>query len=162
MMNNNVPDGFHNAVREALREIDSMNNININNKNRALKITVVAAITAVLLSVSTFAYTEISGWLEKTGKYSAVVTNDSSDNIQAPENVKLEFGYLPADFTVFEAPYKYHYKDGTGLSFNIFKTDAPNKREYKNVISTEKTAFGENEAEILTLNENEMNLALIN
>ncbi len=158
---NNIPDGFHNAVEDAFKEIDSMSNSNINTKNRFLKITAVVAVSAVLLSVSAFAYTEISEWLEKTGRYSATVTNEDIDYNKAPENVKLELGYLPDEFTEFEPPYKYHYNGTSGLSFNIFKIDAENKREYKNVISTEKTQFGENEAEILTLNENEMSLALI-
>ena len=159
---NNIPDGFHNAVMDAFKEIDTMSNSKKQqNKTRVLKITAVAAVSAILLSVSAFAYTEISEWLEKTGRYSATVTNDDIDFNEAPENVKLEFGYLSDDFSVSEAPYKYNYKGGSGLSFNIFKMDAPNKQEYKNVISTEKTTFGENEAEILTLNENEMSLALI-
>ncbi|MBQ5884177.1 MAG: hypothetical protein IIW72_06580, partial [Clostridia bacterium] len=159
---NNIPDGFHNAVMDAFKEIDTMSNSKKQqNKTRVLKITAVAAVSAILLSVSAFAYTEISEWLEKTGRYSATVTNDDIDFNEAPENVKLEFGYLSDDFSVLEAPYKYNYKGGSGLSFNIFKMDAPNKREYKNVISTEKTTFGENEAEILTLNENEMSLVLV-
>lgn len=158
---NNIPDGFHNAVEDAFKEIDSMSNSNISPKNRILKITAVVAVSAVLLSVSAFAYTEISDWLEKTGRYSATVTNEDIDYNKAPENVKLELGYLPDEFTESEPPYKYHYNSTSGLSFNIFKIDAENKREYKNVISTEKTQFGENEAEILTLNENEMSLALI-
>ena len=158
---NNIPDGFHNAVEDAFKEIDSMSNSNINTKNRILKITAVAAVSAILLSVSAFAYTEISEWLEKTGRYSATVTNQDIDYNKAPENVKLELGYLPNEFTEFEPPYKYHYNNTSGLSFNIFKIDAVNKREYQNIISTEKTQFGENEAEILTLNENEMSLALI-
>lgn len=159
---NNIPDGFHNAVMDAFKEIDTMSNSKkAINKTRVLKITAVAAVSAILLSISAFAYTEISEWLEKTGRYSATVTNDDIDYNEAPENAKLDLGYLSDDFSVSEAPYKYNYKGGIGLSFNIFKMDAPNKREYKNVISTEKTTFGENEAEILTLNENEMSLALI-
>ncbi len=159
---NNIPDGFHNAVMDAFKEIDTMSNSKKQqNKTRVLKITAVAAVSAILLSVSAFAYTEISEWLEKTGRYSATVTNDDIDYNEAPENVKLELGYLPNEFTELEPPYKYNYNGEAGLSFNIFKMDAPNKREYKNVISTEKTTFGENEAEILTLNENEMSLALI-
>ena len=159
---NNIPDGFHNAVLDAFKEIDSMNNsTKQNNKNRVVKIVAVAAVTSVLLSISAFAYTEISEWLEKTGRYSTTVTNDDIDYNEAPENAKLELGYLSDDFSILEAPYKYNYKGGSGLSFNIFKIDAENKREYKNVITTEKTTFGENEAEILTLNENEMSLALI-
>ena len=159
---NNIPDGFHSAVMDAFKEIDVMSNSKKQqSKNRVIKIIAVAAVSSILLSVSAFAYTEISEWLEKTGRYSATVTNDDIDFNEAPENVKLELGFLSDDFSVLEAPYKYNYKGGSGLSFNIFKMDAPNKREYKNVISTEKTTFGENEAEILTLNENEMSLALI-
>ncbi len=159
---NNIPDGFHSAVMDAFKEIDVMSNSKKQqSKNRVIKIIAVAAVSSILLSVSAFAYTEISEWLEKTGRYSATVTNDDIDFNEAPENVKLKLEYLSADFSVLEAPYKYNYKGGSGLSFNIFKMDAPNKREYKNVISTEKTTFGENEAEILTLNENEMSLALI-
>ena len=159
--NTNIPDGFHNAVEDAFKEIDSMSNSNTHPKNRVLKITAVVAVSAVLLSVSAFAYTEISDWLTKTGRYSATVTNENTDYIKAPEHAKIELGYLPDDFTVSEPPYKYHYKGSSGLSFNIFRIDAENKREYKNIISSEKTQFGENDAEILTLNENEMSLALI-
>ncbi len=159
---NNIPDGFHNAVMDAFKEIDIMSNsTKQQSKNRVIKVIAVAAASSILLSVSAFAYTEISEWLEKTGRYSATVNNSEIDYNNAPEFTKLELGYLSDDFSVLEAPYKYNYKDGSGLSFNIFKIDAENKREYKNVISTEKTTFGENEAEILTLNENEMSLALI-
>ena len=108
---NNIPDGFHNAVMDAFKEIDTMSNSKKQqNKTRVLKITAVAAVSAILLSVSAFAYTEISEWLEKTGRYSATVTNDDIDFNEAPENVKLEFGYLSDDFSVSEAPYKYNYK----------------------------------------------------
>lgn len=159
---NNIPDGFHNAVLDAFKEIDSMSNSKkASNKTRVLKIIAVTAVSAILLSVSAFAYTEINEWLEKTGRYSIAVTNDDIDYNEAPENAKLELGYLPDEFTELEPPYKYHYNGDAGLSFNMFKIDAENKKEYKNVISTEKTTFGENEAEILTLNENEMSLALI-
>ena len=63
--NTNIPDGFHNAVEDAFKEIDSMSNSNTHPKNRVLKITAVVAVSAVLLSVSAFAYTEISVWLKK-------------------------------------------------------------------------------------------------
>lgn len=158
---NNIPDGFHNAVLDAFKEIDSMSSNKSNQKNRILKITAVAAVSATLLSISAFAYTEISNWFEKTGRYSATVSSSEETTNAAPEFAKLKLGYLSDDFSELEPPYKYNYKGSSGLSFNIFKIDAPNKREYKNVISTEKTTFGENEAEILTLNENEMSLALI-
>ena len=158
---NNIPDGFHNAVLDAFKEIDSMSSNKPNHKNRILKITAVAAVSATLLSISAFAYTEISNWFEKTGRYSATVNSSEETTNAAPEFAKLQLGYLSDDFSELEPPYKYNYKGDSGLSFNIFKIDAPNKREYKNVISTEKTTFGENEAEILTLNENEMSLALI-
>ncbi len=158
---NNIPDGFHNAVLDAFKEIDSMSSNKSNLKNRILKVTAVAAVSATLLSISAFAYTEISNWFEKTGRYSATVSNSEETTNSAPEFAKLQLGYLSDDFSELEPPYKYNYKGDSGLSFNIFKIDAPNKREYKNVISTEKTTFGENEAEILTLNKNEMSLALI-
>lgn len=157
---NNIPNGFHNAVTDAFKEIDAMTTINSNPKNKMLKITAVVAVSTILLSVSAFAYTEISAWLEKTGRYSVTVNNTDANQI-APEYVKFELGYLPSDFSVLEAPYKYNYRGNAGLSFNLFKINSKNKAEYKNVISTEKAIFGENEAEILTLNENEMSLALI-
>ncbi len=159
---NNIPDGFHNAILDAFQEIDSMSNSTKRyNKNRVLKVVAVAAVSGILLSISAFAYTEISNWLEKTGKYSATVDNSEIDYAQAPENAKIELGYLPDEFTESEPPYKYHYNGEAGLSFNMFRMGSERKNEYKNVISTEKTTFGENEAEILTLNENEMSLALI-
>ena len=68
---------------------------------------------------------------------------------------------MPDGITELEPPYKYDYNGDAGLSFNIFRMGSERKNEYKNVISTEKTSFGENEAEILTLNENKMSLALI-
>ncbi len=161
---NNIPDGFHNAVLDAFQEIDSMNNNKpITNKTRLLKVVSVVAVSGILLSVSAFAYTEISNWLEKTGKYSATVNNSELEynGARAPEYAKFELGYLPDEFTEFEPPYKYHYNGEAGLSLNMFRMGSERKNEYKNVISTEKTTFGENEAEILTLNENEMSLALI-
>ena len=159
---NNIPDGFHNAVLDAFQEIDSMsNNTKQINKNRVLKVVAVAAVSGILLSISAFAYTEISNWLEKTGKYSATVNNSEIDYNEAYEHAKFELGYLPDEFTEFEPPYKYHYNGEAGLSLNMFRMGSERKNEYKNVISTEKTTFGENEAEILTLNENEMSLALI-
>jgi hypothetical protein len=159
---NNIPDGFHNAVLDAFQEIDSMsNNTKQINKNRVLKVVAVAAVSGILLSISAFAYTEISNWFEKTGKYSATVNNSEIDYNEAYEHAKFELGYLPDEFTEFEPPYKYHYNGEAGLSLNMFRMGSERKNEYKNVISTEKTTFGENEAEILTLNENEMSLALI-
>lgn len=159
---NNIPDGFHNAVLDAFQEIDAMNNNKpISNKTRLLKVVSVVAVSGILLSISAFAYTEISNWLEKTGRYSATVNNSELEYNDAPEYAKLELGYLPDEFTELEPPYKYNYNGEAGLSFNIFRMDSEYKNEYKNVISTEKTAFGENEAEILTLNENQMSLALI-
>ena len=159
---NNIPDGFHNAVMDAFKEIEIMSNrTKQHSKNRVIKVIAVASVSSILLSVSAFAYKEISDWLEKTGRYSVSVTSDDIEYNKAPEHVKFELDYLPDEFTELEPPYKYNYNGEAGLSFNIFKFDAVNKQEYKNVISTEKTVFGENEAEILTLNENKMSLALI-
>ena len=159
---NNIPDGFHNAVLDAFQEIEVMSNsAKQTNKSRLLKVVAVAAVSGILLSISAFAYTEISNWLEKTGRYSATVNNSEIDYAQAPEYAKIELGYLPDAITELEPPYKYDYNGDAGLSFNIFRMDSERKNEYKNVISTEKTVFGENEAEILTLNENKMSLALI-
>lgn len=131
------------------------------NKSRLLKVVAGAAVSGILLSISAFAYTEISNWLEKTGRYSATVNNSEIDYAQAPEYAKIELGYLPDAITELEPPYKYDYNGDAGLSFNMFRMGSERKNEYKNVISTEKTSFGENEAEILTLNENKMSLALI-
>ncbi|MBO5857105.1 MAG: hypothetical protein J6Q87_02535 [Clostridia bacterium] len=159
---NNIPDGFHNAVLDAFQEIEVMSNsTKRTNKNRVLKVVSVVAVSGILLSISAFAYTEISNWLEKTGRYSATVNNSEVVYNEAYEYAKFELGYLPDEFTEFEPPYKYHYNGEAGLSFNMFRMASERKNEYKNVISTEKTTFGENEAEILTLNENQMRLALI-
>ncbi len=159
---NNIPDGFHNAVLDAFQEIEVMSNsTKQTNKSRVLKVVAVAAVSGILLSISAFAYTEISNWLEKTGRYSATVNNSELEYNEAPEYAKVELGYLGDGFTELEPPYKYNYNGEAGLSFNIFRMDSERKNEYKNVISTEKTSFGENEAEILTLNENKMSLALI-
>ncbi|MBR3808986.1 MAG: hypothetical protein IKK46_01625 [Clostridia bacterium] len=159
---NNIPDGFHNAVLDAFQEIEVMSNsTKQTNKSRVLKVVAVAAVSGILLSISAFAYTEISNWLEKTGRYSATVNNSELEYNEAPEYAKVELGYLGDGFTELEPPYKYNYNGEAGLSFNIFRMGSERKNEYKNVISTEKTSFGENEAEILTLNENKMSLALI-
>ena len=159
---NNIPDGFHNAVLDAFQEIEVMSNsTKQTNKSRVLKVVAVVAVSGILLSISAFAYTEISNWLEKTGRYSATVNNSELEYNEAPEYAKVELGYLGDGFTELEPPYKYNYNGEAGLSFNIFRMGSERKNEYKNVISTEKTSFGENEAEILTLNENKMSLALI-
>lgn len=159
---NNIPDGFHNAVLDAFQEIEVMSkSTKQTNKSRVLKVVAVAAVSGILLSISAFAYTEISNWLEKTGRYSATVNNSEIDYAESPEYAKIELGYLPDGITELEPPYKYDYNGDAGLSFNIFRMGSERKNEYKNVISTEKTSFGENEAEILTLNENKMSLALI-
>ena len=90
---NNIPDGFHNAVMDAFKEIDTMSNSKKQqNKTRVLKITAVAAVSAILLSVSAFAYTEISEWLEKTGRYSATVTNDDIDYNEV-NKILIEYGH---------------------------------------------------------------------
>ena len=119
---NNIPDGFHNAVLDAFQEIDSMSNSTKQiNKNRVLKVVAVAAVSGILLSISAFAYTEISNWFEKTGKYSATVNNSEIDYNEAYEYAKIELGYLPDEFTEFEPPYKYHYNGEAGLSLNMFR-----------------------------------------
>ena len=47
---NNIPDGFHNAVMDAFKEIDTMSNSKKQqNKTRVLKITAVAAVSAILI-----------------------------------------------------------------------------------------------------------------
>ena len=46
---NNIPDGFHNAVLDAFKEIDSMSSNKPNHKNRILKITAGAAVSNQLL-----------------------------------------------------------------------------------------------------------------
>ena len=117
---NNIPDGFHNAVLDAFQEIEVMSNsTKQTNKSRVLKVVAVVAVSGILLSISAFAYTEISNWLEKTGRYSATVNNSELEYNEAPEYAKVELGYLGDGFTELEPPYKYNYNGEAGLSFNI-------------------------------------------
>ena len=69
MMNKNVPVGFHNAVTEALKEVENMNSQE-KSKNKVLRTATAVLIAAVLLSCTAFACNEILNiWFEKTGNY---------------------------------------------------------------------------------------------
>ncbi len=161
MSSRNVPDGFHSAVRDAFKEIDAMTP-HEKSKGRVAKTAIAIIMCITLVSVSAFACNEIyNKWFKKTGDYSGKITVEDVDFETAPQYVALELTYLPDDFTEFEAPYKYHYKGEFGLSFNLWKMSSVDKNEYKNIVSTEQTVFGENQAEILTINGSDAKLALI-
>ncbi len=163
MMNKNVPVGFHNAVTEALKEVENMNSQE-KSKNKVLRTAMAVLIAAVLLSCTAFACNEILNiWFEKTGNYSGKIVSDKENTATAPEFVSFELGYLPEGMKLSEteAPYKYDYNGGFGLSFNFRRTDSLDKNEYKNIASTEKTLFGSNRAEILTVNDSDIKIALI-
>ena len=161
MSSKNVPDGFHSAVRDAFKEVDAMK-IDEKPKRRAVKTVVAVLMCITLVSVSAFACNEIyNRWFKKTGEFSGQITVEDVDFQAAPEYVAIELSYLPDDFTEFEAPYKYHYKGEFGLSFNLWKMNSVDTNGYKNIIATEETVFGENQAEILTINGSDAKLALI-
>lgn len=161
MSNKNIPQGFHNAVRDAFKEVEAMEKP-VKKGTGALKTVITVVLCIMLFSVTAFACNEIYNlWFEKTGDYSGKITTQDIEFQTAPEYVTLEFEYLPQDFTVFEAPYKYHYKGEFGLSFNLWKMSSVDKNEYKNIIATESTTFSGNTAEILTINGSEAKLALI-
>ena len=161
MSNRNIPDSFHSAVKSAVREID-LQNETVKPKGRIIKraVTVLACLT--LVSVTAFACNEIyHKWFKNTGEYSGKISADEVTFYNAPEHVALEFSYIPANMKISEAPYKYSYNGEFGLSFNLWKMSSVDKNEYKNILSTEKTTFGDNEAEILRINGANADIALI-
>lgn len=161
MTNKNIPEGFHNAVRDALKEVETIS-ISQKKDKRLIKSLFVALVVIALMSVTVFACSEIYNiWFKNTGKYSWELNNDEVEFQVAPEYVTLEFDYLPMEFTVLEAPYKYNYNGGFGLSFNLWKMSSVDKSEYKNIINTEAISFSGNTAEILTINNSDAKLALI-
>lgn len=161
MTNKNIPEGFHNAVKDALKEVETIP-ISPQKDKRLIKSLFVALVIIALMSVTVFACSEIYNiWFKNTGKYSWELNNDEVEFQVAPEYVTLEFDYLPMEFTVLEAPYKYNYNGGFGLSFNLWKMSSVDKSEYKNIINTEAISFSGNTAEILTINNSDAKLALI-
>ncbi len=161
MTNKNIPEGFHNAVRDALKEVEAIPMEHKKDK-RLIKSLIVALVVIALMSVTVLACSEIYNiWFKNTGKYSWKLNNDEVEFQDAPEYVTLEFDYLPEEFTLLESPHKYNYKGGFGLSFNLWKMSSVDKSEYKNIISTESMSFAKNPAEILTINNSEAKLALI-
>lgn len=162
MMNKKVPDSFHNAVTEAIKEVENMNSHKKSN-NKVLRRTLTVLIAAVLLSCTAFACSEVyNNWFQKTGNYSGkVVASDNEVNI--PDYIAFELGYLPDGMSVSktEAPYKYDYNGGFGLSFNFRRIDSLENNQYKNVISTESLIVGDKKVEILTINNTDNKTALI-
>lgn len=161
ILNKNVPDGFRNAMAQAFKEVEAQAPAKATG-GRTVKTVVAALVCISLVSVSAFAFNEIyNKWFEKTGQYSGEIVTENIDFQGAPDYVKLEFGYIPEEVEVSEAPYKYSYNGEFGFSFNLWRMDSVNKNEYKNIIATEETAFGGNQAEILTINNSSIKLALI-
>ena len=162
MMNKKVPDSFHNAVTEAIKEVENMNSHKMSN-NKVLRRTLTVLIAAVLLSCTAFACSEVyNTWFQKTGNYSGKVeVTDNKANI--PDNISFELGYLPEGMSVSktEAPYKYDYNGGFGLSFNFWRADSLEKNQYKNIVSTESLVVEDKNVEILTINNTDNKLALI-
>ncbi len=162
MMNKKVPDSFHNAVTEAIKEVENMNSHKKSN-NKILRRTLTVLIAAVLLSCTAFACSEVyNNWFQKTGNYSGKVV--ATDNeVDIPDYISFELGYLPEGMSVSktEAPYKYDYNGGFGLSFNFWRVDSLEKNHYKNVVSTESLIVGDKKVEILTINNTDNKTALI-
>ncbi len=160
-MNKNVPSGFHSAMADAFKEVEATQ-IPVKTGGRAVRTVVAVLMCVTLVSVTAFAANEIyNKWFKKTGEYSGKITTEDVSFQSAPEYVKLEFDYLPEEFTEFEAPYKYNYNGGFGISFNLWKMSSVDTNGYKNITATEETVFGGNQAQILTINGSEAKLALI-
>lgn len=76
MTNKNIPEGFHNAVRDALKEVETIP-ISPQKDKRLIKSLFVAWVVIALMSVTVFACSEIYNiWFKNTGKYSWELNND--------------------------------------------------------------------------------------
>ena len=161
LLNKNVPSGFRNAMADAFKEVEATQ-VSVKTTGRTVKTISAVLMCITLVSITAFAANEIyNKWFKKTGEYSGKISTEDVSFQKAPEYVNFEFEYLPESFTVFEAPYKYNYNGGFGISFNLWKMSSVDTNKYKNIIATEETIFGGNQAQILTINGSEAKLALI-
>ena len=161
LLNKNVPSGFHSAIADAFKEVEATH-VSAKTTGRALKTVVAVLMCITLVSITAFAANEIyNKWFKKTGEYSGKISVEDISFQSAPDYVNVEFGYLPEEFTEFEAPYKYNYNDVFGISLNLWKMSSVDTNRYKNIIATEETMFGGNQAQILTINGSDAKLALI-
>ncbi len=162
LLNKNVPSGFHNAMADAFKEVEATQAPATKTTGRAVKTVVAVLMSITLVSITAFAANEIyNKWFKKTGEYSGKISIEDISFQSAPEYVNFEFGYLPEEFTVLEAPYKYNYNGGFGISLNLWKMSSVDTNRYKNIIATEETMFGGNQAQILTINGSDAKLALV-
>lgn len=160
-MSKNVPEGFRSAMDDAFREINNEQG-SCKKSGRAVKTMVAVLVSLAVVSVSALACNEIyNKWFKKTNEYSGKISNEAVAFVQAPDYVKLSFGYMPEGFEATEPPYKYSYNGEFGISFNLWKMSSVDTNEYKNITDTQNAVFGGNQAQILTINGSEAKLALI-
>ncbi len=159
-MSRNIPDGFRNAIEETFKELEAVKPQKKTGK--AVKTTIAVLLCLAVVSVSAVACNELyNKWFKKTGEYSGKLSVEEVSFSQAPDYVKLDFGYMPDGFAPSEPPYKYSYNGEFGLSFNLWKMSSVDTNEYKNIVAIENAVFGANEGEILTINGSPAKLALI-
>ena len=159
-MSRNIPDGFRNAIEETFKELEATEPKK--KTGRVVKTTIAVLLCLAVVSVSAVACNELyNKWFKKTGEYSGKLSVEEVSFSQAPDYVKLDFGYMPEGFVPSEPPYKYSYNAEFGLSFNLWKMSSVDTNEYKNIVAVENAVFGTNEGEILTIKDSPAKLALI-
>ncbi len=159
-MSRNVPDGFRNAIEETFKELEAVEPQKKTGK--VVKTTIAVLLCIAVVSVSAVACNELyNKWFKKTGEYSGKLSVEGVSFSQAPDYVKLDFGYMPDGFVPSEPPYKYSYNGEFGLSFNLWKMSSVDTNEYSNIVAVENAVFGAKEGEILTISGSPAKLALV-
>ena len=120
ILSRNIPDGFRNAIEETFKELEAAKPKK--KTGRVVKTTIAVLLCLAVVSVSAVACNELyNKWFKKTGEYSGKLSVEEVSFSQAPDYVKLDFGYMPEGFAPSEPPYKYSYNREFGLSFNLWK-----------------------------------------
>ena len=153
-----MPEGFYMTVKNTVNSLGENNEINIKRKSPFRIGVLVAAIIAVF-TVTVFGADEVYNYFVKMDNHKVTIELNEEDSVinDAPEYVRLEFGYMPKNINPYDAPYKFNVitesgEDApSGLTFQLFKAEKAKELEIYCVGSVTQCMFGENMGAVLNI-----------
>lgn len=151
---------FHENLVSTLEKIEDKHEIKKYNKSPYSMIAVAAVAIIIFMSITVFASNAVYDYFINKNNYKVTlnVNEDTTVNAENPEYVKLEFGYMPDYLNPHDAPYKFSVKTesgadtGSGLTFQLFKSELAKDLVITYVESSAEYMFGENKGAVMHIN----------
>lgn len=148
-----VPENFHKRVVSTLDSLPECENRTVLNRFSPMKVAALAAALIILLTVTVFAGNAVYQSFINKESHKVTLELGEESYSQSAEYVKLNIGYMPEYLNGYDAPYKFSVGDsGSGLTFQLFKSELAKELEITFVGNVEECMFGKYKGAVIRIN----------